>query len=511
MSRTAKSIQNSKVALLFAVVSFVIGFFSRKVFLDHLGAELLGLNTTAVNLLQFINIAEMGIGTAIACTLYKPLFDKDQETINEIVSLQGWLYRNIAFIVMGAASVLMCFFPMIFVKSTLPIWYAYATFSVLLFGSLLDYFVNYKQIILSANQEQYKIVYSYSFVRVLARVFQIIAFSCFENEYLWWLAIEFAFIVISAITLNITVRKSAPQLRANIKVDSQLRLKYPEVITKVKQVFVHKIGVFVLTQTQPLIVYAYSSLTVVAYYGNYMFVILGVTQLITSLFNGMAASVGNLVAEGDMKRIIRVFDELYTSRLLLVAILTITTYVMLPQFITLWVGSEYIMSNTTVVLMLVTFFIRGIRLTVDEYINAYGLFRDMWAPLTEAALNISCSVLLGYFYGIDGVLCGAIISLLLIVMCWKPYFLFRCGLKQPLGIYLVIFFKGMFVMLLMITALYLVDLEWLTAIADSRLLNFFISGAITTTAVSTIMLALLYPISQGMRDFVRRVLRLVRK
>ena len=65
-SRTAKSVKNSAVALGFYFINLVLQFFSRKVFLDHLGAEVLGLNTTATNLLQFLNLAELGIGTAIA-------------------------------------------------------------------------------------------------------------------------------------------------------------------------------------------------------------------------------------------------------------------------------------------------------------------------------------------------------------------------------------------------------------------------------------------------------------
>ena len=91
-SRTSKSIKNSLVALAFYFINLVLQFFSRKVFLDYLGAEILGLNTTATNLLQFLNLAELGIGSAIACTLYKPLLEKDTVAINEIVSLQGWLY-----------------------------------------------------------------------------------------------------------------------------------------------------------------------------------------------------------------------------------------------------------------------------------------------------------------------------------------------------------------------------------------------------------------------------------
>ena len=130
-SRTSKSIKNSLVALAFYFINLVLQFFSRKVFLDYLGAEILGLNTTATNLLQFLNLAELGIGSAIACTLYKPLLEKDTVAINEIVSLQGWLYRRIAWIVIVGSLVLMAFFPWIFAKMPLPLWYAYASFGVL--------------------------------------------------------------------------------------------------------------------------------------------------------------------------------------------------------------------------------------------------------------------------------------------------------------------------------------------------------------------------------------------
>lgn len=73
VSRTARVIQNAKVALFFYCINLILQFFSRKIFLDYLGAELLGLNTTAQNLLQFLNLAESGIGTAVAFALYKPL------------------------------------------------------------------------------------------------------------------------------------------------------------------------------------------------------------------------------------------------------------------------------------------------------------------------------------------------------------------------------------------------------------------------------------------------------
>ena len=155
-SRTYNSLRNSIVALVFYIVNLLLQFISRKVFLDYLGEELLGLNSTINSILQFLNIAEMGVGTAVACTLYAPLKENDQDAINDIVSLHGWLYGKIAGVIIVGAIVLMCFFPLIFAKTSLPIGYSYLTFVVLLFGSLLGYFVNYRQVLLSASQQEYK-------------------------------------------------------------------------------------------------------------------------------------------------------------------------------------------------------------------------------------------------------------------------------------------------------------------------------------------------------------------
>ena len=77
------------------------------------------------------------------------------------------------------------------------------------------------------------------------------------------------------------------------------------------------------------------------------------------------------------------------------------------------------------------------RTTVDAYVNAYGLFGDIWAPVTEASINIGMSVLLGYFFGLHGVLLGVLISLLIVVFCWKPWFLFCKGLRSAFAVCLM--------------------------------------------------------------------------
>lgn len=92
MTRTAKSVKNAKVVLSFYFINLVLQFFSRKIFLEYLGAEVLGLNTTVQNLIDFLNLAELGIGAAVAYNLYKSLFGKNKQAINEIISVQGWLF-----------------------------------------------------------------------------------------------------------------------------------------------------------------------------------------------------------------------------------------------------------------------------------------------------------------------------------------------------------------------------------------------------------------------------------
>lgn len=502
-SRTYKSLRNSTVALVVFVINLLLQFVSRKVFIDHLGTEVLGLNTTASSLLHFLNLAELGVGAAILSSLYKPLSVNNFKEVNEIVSVQGWLYRNIALFIIGGSAIMMCFFPFIFAKMELPLWYAYATFSVLLFSSLLSYFVNYKQIVLSADQQEYKIQYSYRIVLLVKLVVQIIVLSLFSNGYLWWLILEVLFAVLASVALNITIRKTYPQLQTRINEGRCLSKKYPQVTTKIKQFFFHKIAGFALTQTSPIIIYGYTTLTMVAVYGNYMIVVNGALSLLNAIFNGMASSVGNLVAEGDKRRVLMVFRELLTSRFFIVGACAFFIYELSDGLITHWLSAEMLLDHTTLFLIVALFFMNTVRSVVDSFINAYGIFRDIWAPIVEAILNISLSVLLGYFFGINGILSGVIISLIVIVYIWKPYFLFHSALHIPVIEYVKIFVKLLILYALAsVASHYVLTLLPLESVTNIMHFIFYILAAIIVFIV--ICFILFYFLEESMRTFVRR-------
>ena len=509
-SRTSKSIKNSLVALAFYFINLLLQFFSRKVFLDYLGAEILGLNTTATNLLQFLNLAELGIGPAIACTLYKPLLERDTTTINEIVSLQGWLYRRIAWIVIAGSLMLTAFFPLIFAKMPLPLWYAYASFGVLLVSALLSYFVNYKQIVLSADQKEYKIRYSYKAAMLVKILCQLLAIEYLSDGYIWWLILEVVFAIIASVVLEHTIKRSYPWIITDLRKGKALSRKYPNILKKVKQLFFHKIGSFALTQISPIIIYAYTTFTIVALYGNYMLVILGIQTLMAAIFNSMNAGIGNLVAEGNHERIFSVFEELFSVRFLFTSVMCFGVFILTPSFITLWIGKEYVMDSITLLLMTAILFINLSRTTVDTYINAYGLFSDIWAPAVETAINIGMSVLLGYFFGLQGVLLGVLISLLLIIFCWKPYFLFRKGLRLPLRIYVVLYIKHLAVAIFCAALIYSIFGQVMSFYPVNGIFSFLLYGGSMVIVYAVLLMLLLCLIGQGIRDFVRRMARMVR-
>ena len=97
--RIQKSIKNAKVNVIFYVITAVLAFFSRKVFLDNLGTEFLGLSSTLGDILNLMNITELGIGTAVGVTLYKPLFNDEREKISDIISVYNYFFhlRSLSF------------------------------------------------------------------------------------------------------------------------------------------------------------------------------------------------------------------------------------------------------------------------------------------------------------------------------------------------------------------------------------------------------------------------------
>lgn len=508
-TRTQKSLKNAQVALLFYFIQLILGFFSRKAFFDYLGSEILGLNTTASNLLGFLNLAELGVSAAIGYFLYQPLYERDYEKLNKLVSLQGWIYRNVGIFIIVASCMLMFFFPLIFSKSPLPIWYAYLTFSVLLFSSLLGYFYNYRQIVLYADQKEYVIKEYIQGITIAKTILQIIAMTFLPYPFFSWIIIEVFGTIIITTVLNFIIKKNYPWLKTHISDGKKYLKEYPDVLKKTSQAFFHRIGNVILTQSSPLIIYAFTSLTTVALYGNYILIINKVSSLLGSVFGSTNAAIGNLVASKDKLRIIKVFWELYDSRLYISFVALLCLYYLTNPFIIIWIGKEYCLSRTFLLLYIILNGISMTRTTVDSYINAYGLFNDIWSPIAESILNIGFSIYLGFIYGLNGIIIGIIISQLIIVSIWKPYFLFKNGFMiSPKDYFIPIIFKSLVNVILFFIFKFIyanIDFENISKISDFLIVLLII--CFTSIVVTFIVY---YYLFQGIKDFLFRIQHLIK-
>ena len=359
MSRVNLAIKNAKISAFFYIIYVITQFFSRKIFLDGLGDDFIGLTGTLQSFLVFLNLAELGIGSAIGFSLYKPLFTDNRKEINNIISLFGFLYKKIGLIVLVLGIVLSFFFPLIFSAVTIPLGVVYYTFFTFLIGSLLSYFYNYQLFLLEADQKAYVVAtyfQSFNLVKIIIQTVTVIYFQ----SYILWITLELISAMLYSFFLRKRISKEYPWLLIKNKSDNSIIKKYPELILKVKQVMAHKVGSFVTNGTDSILIFLFISIEMVAFYGNYSLLISKLSMLLNSFFSGTGAGIGNLVAENNPSKIKKVFWEMMALRFFIAGSLFILLLYIVEPLIILWLGEKYLLSDNVLLLFLMNFFIRQV-------------------------------------------------------------------------------------------------------------------------------------------------------
>lgn len=502
--RASKSILNAKVNVLFYFLSLFFSFFTRKIFLDCLGDEFIGLTGTLGSILGYLNLAELGLSSCICFFLYKPLQEDDKEKTQEIMSVMGYLYRCVGLFVLGGGVLVSLAFPFIFTDNELSLLFVYFAYYSFMGSSLIQYFINYRQILLTADQKEYLISIYMQSATLLKIGLQIVLAYYLKNIYLWVLT-EFMFGLFACIILNIKINKEYPWLKTDKNKGKLLLKRYPEVLTNVKQIFVHKIKDFLLGRSDELFIFIFVSLEMVARYGNYTMIIQKIAVLFNTALNSVSASIGNLVAEGDKKKLISVFWEMMSLRHFASGFLAFGILNLIEPFIIIWLGDEkYIIGREVLILLIIFFYIENTKRVVDMYNYAHGLYSDTWAAWTELILNISIILVAGHFWGIAGILTGKVVSMTCISVFWKPYFLFRQGLKMPVSIY----WKGtvpLFVLTIgtIIGCTYVC--QWIPFNPSESIWQWIAYAATSVVFYLTVSGVIYYFFAKGAKEFVLRI------
>lgn len=495
---------NAKISLICYFASFITAFFTRKILLDHLGAEFIGFTGTVGSLLSFLNLAELGIGTAIGYVLYKPIADGDKFKINEIISVFGYLYRIIGLAILSLGIIGSLFLPLIFPNTDIPLGVIYFGFYSFLAASMIGYFVNYRAALLSADQRNY-IVTGYFQITTTSKVILQMILAIYFGSFYIYLAIELIGGIINAIILNWKINQTYPWLKSEIRQGRHVLKKYPEIIKYTKQLFAHKIGELTQSQLTPFIIYSFVSLPMVALYTNYTLLTQKLTGLIAATIDSSGAAVGNLIAEGDKAKILKVFRELLAIRLFVASLACISIYKFASPLVGVWLGNEYTLDNTTVAIIATLSGLGIARGVVDQFIIGHGLFAAVWAPYVESIIMVTFAMIGGYFYGLPGALTGPLISTIVIVYIWRPYYLFSAGFKQSVIKYWKLFtinLSASSVAFLATDYIYITLIE--KNIAANNWFGLIINGLFFLVIAISITTVAYYTISEGFRDFLHR-------
>ena len=500
--RVHRSVKNIKVGMLFYVLSLFLAFFSRKIFLDCLGAEFIGLTGMLMNIMSFLSVAELGIGTSIVYFLYKPLQEDDHEKINEIMSMLAYLYRCIGLIIGLCGLVVSMFFPWWFDKLTTGLPLVYFAFYSFLASSVAGYVFNYRQLLVSANQKQYLVNAYFQTIAIVQSIVQILLAWYYRNLWLW-VVVGLVFTVIGIIVFNIRIRQLYPWLRINLRDGRQNLKQYPEVLRKTRQIFVQKIKDFILYRSDELLVGAFVSVAKVAFYGNYTMITNKLIFLVNILSDGLSAGVGNLLAEGNEKNTMKVFWEMTAARFFILGFIVFSLIMFMQPFIGCWLGWQYQLSNVIVGLLVIHVFIYLQNAAVYIFIGASGLFGDVWAAWAELVINLAVTLLFAPAYGIVGILMGKIVSLGLISIFWKPYYLFSKGFHRNVWEY----WRGMvpyYLVFAVFAAVSVVLCKYFITPHATSLPVLVLLGAAVALPLFAAYFVLLFICTRGMKYFVAR-------
>lgn len=435
-SRIENSIRNVKYTAIAQAVNFLIVFLSRRIFVIILSTEYLGLNGTFSNVISMLSLAELGLGSAICFCLYKPIYDKDEKTVNSIMAFYKKAYNLIGLIVLAVGSALIPFLN--FIVEELPnIQHIRLIYFLFVLNSAVSYFFIYKKTLLIADQKQYISNLIHQLFVFLINLFQIV-FLLVTHNYFSYLVIMIAGTVIQNIAVSVIVDKRYKFLDCkNAEPLSPEQRK--EIFKKIGAMASHRVGGVIVNGTDNLIIAKCVSVVSVGLYSNYFLVKNTLISVISLMFQSITSSVGNLGAEeGSEKRREEVFDALNLIGAMVLGFSSVCLFVLFNPFVTLWVGKEYLLDLKTVGIIVLNFYMLGMRQPVLTVRDALGIFwYDRHKPIAESIINLVFSIPLAFKYGIFGVLIGTLISTVATSLWVEPFVLYKYGFNKKTFVYFV--------------------------------------------------------------------------
>lgn len=453
MTRTYNSIKNITISWVSQLILILSKFVMQTALVRLLTQEYIGLNGLFANILSVLSLAELGIGTAIVYSLYKPIAEDDSPSIIALMMFFKKAYILIGSIIIILGLSLVPFLDF-FIREMPDIPNVRLIYILFVFNSAITYFFSYKSSFVIATQKSYIVNINHSLFALVLTTTQILVLYITRN-YVLSLLVQFIVLVFENISIVKIANKKYEVLKSKHKYRLERNLK-KQLIKNTGAMIFHKIGSIVVLSTDNIILSKFIGLGVVAQYSNYLLITTAVDRVISQMFKSITPSIGNLGVTANRDKQIEIFDIIFLVNFWIVISVTIILFNILNPFIEMWFGEIYLLDKKIFAVILLNYYLFQMRKSVNTFKEALGLFwNDRYKPLFEAITNLVFSILLVQVLGTIGVFIGTTISTLATVFWIEPYVLYKYGFEESVGRYFSKYskFTGIGIVLIILTTI----------------------------------------------------------
>lgn len=451
--RSLKRIQRSKLntatTLFTSIFMGVMNFAERTVFNRFFIEDYLGLYSFNYNIINILTFVELGITSSIAYALYAPV---EYENYDQIVAIMRFFHK--AYLLIG--SIIICgglavlpFFPFL-LNTSIPINEARLYFMIFLVSSSLVYFVSYRNILLSAYQENYKTTFWTNASYTLMYFAEIIVGITTQNFLLYSLCILGGNVFKVLVMRHITTREF-PFLKTNKKVTINPAIK-KHIYKNTRGLINTKLGQVLINSTDSVLISVMVGTAFLGKYANYQMITSGLLVLSTVLPSSITSSVGNAGVTESKRTLTRSFDALDFSSFLIYSTISIVLLNVANPIVMTFFGVDRVLPFSSLIFICLNFYLSSLREILLTFKSSLGLFwQDRKRPIIAGITNLIVSIILGKFMGFNGIILGTIITHLFVNLTIEPIIIFHDGLwHSALAYYFSSFARFLLVVLVSI-------------------------------------------------------------
>ncbi len=470
-SRSSNSVKNMSFGLMAQIAQMMLGFINRWVFIKCLEKEYLGVNQLFTEILTYLSLAELGIGSAILYSLYKPLAQKDKPTIAALMKF----YKKIYIIIAAAIFMLgLCLIPFLHkIVKNVPEQLSndlYTIYFLFLINTTASYLFTYKFSILHADQKSYVLSKRNILIVIIQNILQI-GVLWFTQNFILYLIVQIGTIILGNFWNTFLVKKHYPFLDdyKNIKLNPKLR---NQIYSNAKSTAIIKVGGLAVNNSTSIILNIFSGLAMVGLLSNYNMLIALASGFIAQIFTSLTGSIANVNVKESREKRRETFHLVNFANFWFYGTAAMLFILLTDDFIVLWIGKDFLLSPAVVCVLGLNFYLLGMQNAVWTFKTTLGFFKQgRFLILLTAGIYLVLAFILGNQWGLFGILISMTIARICTNIWYDPFIVFKMGLKYSVIDYFKKYFKYIFIIIASIVLTWYFD-SLMTK--DSLIIHFFL-------------------------------------